>query len=134
MANSEIPLFSAAALAILDGMPFDPTARARYDLLSGGLVWPDEFPRSGSSAWAVLGVAYAHRYLVAYRASITLGEEREGLRPLWQQVLTGAPGWPGLRPERHGKRARRRLLAGQRLQSRCLEELEQNPKPGVGRA
>jgi len=119
----DVTLFPPAALAVLNCMPFDPEARGRYELMSGALIWPDEFP----------GVAIgASRYLVAYRASITLGEERAEFRPVWDQVVQHAPDWPGLRPERRGEKARRRLLAAQRLSQPCLDELERHllKRPG----
>jgi hypothetical protein len=68
-----------------------------------------------------------HRSLIAYRASITLGEERMEFRPVWEQVVNDAPHWPGLREERRGEGARRRLLAALRRQDRCLLELEGDP-------
>src|SRR5690349_10367873 len=100
MDTHERPLFTAAALAVLDGMPFDPNARGRFEYMSGGLIWPDEFPRPGSAEWEAVSPNWVYRYLTAYRASITLGAERAEFRPVWEQVLQQAPNWPGLRPER----------------------------------
>jgi hypothetical protein len=127
------PLFSPTALSILDRMPFDPDARASYELLSGALMWPDECPRPGTPEFAAVAPVGAYRYLVAYRASITLGGERTKFRPVWEQVVQYAPNWPGLCPERRGERARRRLLAAQRQQARCLDELERHLRGGTGR-
>jgi hypothetical protein len=124
MSAGGIPLFSAAALAVLDRRPFDPAARARYEIMSGGLMWPDEFPRPGTPEWEAVSPNWVYRYLIAYRASITLGEERPAFRPVWEQVVRHAPHWPGLRAERRGERARRRLLAAKRRADRCLDELE----------
>jgi hypothetical protein len=129
-----VPLFSADGLAALDRMPFDPAARGSFELMSGGLMWPDEFPRPGSTEWEAVSPRWAYRYLLAYRASLTLGEERAEFRPVWEQVLRHAPNWPGLRPERRGKRARRRLQAALRRQDKCLAELESKLKPEGGPA
>jgi hypothetical protein len=123
MNTGGIPLFSAAGLAVLDRQAYDPAARAGYELMSGGLLWPDEFPRAFSPAWAAVSPNWVYRYLIAYRASITLGEERSEFRPVWEQVVRHAPNLPGLRAERRGERAKRRLLAGMRRQARCLAEL-----------
>lgn len=119
-----LPLFSDAALAVLDQMPFDSTARGRFELMSGGLMWADEFPPPGSAEWEVVRAEWVYRYLIAFRRALTLGEERDELRPVWEQVTRHAPNWPGLRPERRGERAARRLRAAIRGQEKGLAELE----------
>jgi hypothetical protein len=134
MEQPELPLFSADALAVLDRMPFDAAARGRFELMSGGLVWSDEFPRFGSSEWELVSPQWVYRYLIAYRRSLTLGEERSAFRAVWEQVARHAPNWPGLRPERHGERAARRLRAALRRQDKCLAALEaqlESSRPGA---
>jgi hypothetical protein len=123
MSPAGIPLFSAAALAVLDRQPFDPTARGSYEMMSGGLIWRDEFPEYGSPEWQLVATDWVYRYLIGYRASITLGEERAELRPVWGQVVQGAPNWPGLREERRGDNARRRLSAARQSSRLCLDEV-----------
>lgn len=113
MTTPEAQLFSAAALVLLDRQFYDPKARSSYEYMSGGLMWPDESPPMGSPEWAAISPIGAYRYLIAYRASITLGEERMEFRPVWEQVMRYAPRWPGLCEERRGDRARHRLLAAQ---------------------
>jgi hypothetical protein len=124
MEQPGLPLFSADALAVLDRMPFDPDARGSFELMSGGLIWPDEFPPPGSPEWELVRPQWVYRYLVAYRRALTLGEDREEFRPVWEQVVRQAPNWPGLRPERRGERAERRLRAALRQQDKCLAEFE----------
>jgi hypothetical protein len=124
MSTAGRPLFSAAGLSVLDRQVYNPAARARYELMSGGLMWPDEFPPCGSPAWMEISPNWVYRVLIAYRASITQGEERAEFRPVWEQVARHAPNWPGLRDERRGLRARRRLLAAKRREARCLAELD----------
>jgi len=119
-----LPQFSRAALAALDQLRFDPAARGRFELMSGGLMWPDEFPPSGSAEWELVRPQWAYRYLIAYRRVVTLGEDREEFRPVWEQVARHAPNWPGLRPERRDERAARRLRAALRGQDKCLAEFE----------
>src|SRR5437773_2111532 len=122
-------LFSLEALAILDRQVYDPAAKGQYELMSGGLIWPDEFPELGSAEWKLVSPDWVYRFLIAYRAAITLGEERIEFRPVWEQVVRHAPNWPGLREDRRGERARRRLLAAKRQQTPCLEELERMLQP-----
>jgi hypothetical protein len=117
-------LFSPAALAILNGQQYDPAAKGSYELFSGGLMWPDETPDHGAPGRELLSLGLVYRYLIAYRADITLGEGRAEFRPVWEQVVQHAPNWPGLRPERRGEQARRWLLAAKRRADRCLDELE----------
>jgi hypothetical protein len=123
MSPAGVPLFSAAALAVLDRQPFDPAARGSYEMMSGGLMWRDEFPEVGSPEWQLVAADWVYRYLIGYRASITLGEERAAFRPVWEQVVQMAPNWPGLREERRGDDARRRLSAARRSSKRCLDEV-----------
>jgi hypothetical protein len=118
------PQFSADALVILDRMPFDPMARGRFELMSGGLIWSDEFPPSGSSEGELVRAQWVYRYLIAYRRALTLVEDRVAFLPIWEQVVRGAPNWPGLRPERRGERAARRLRAALRRQDKCLTQFE----------
>ncbi|MDB5307465.1 MAG: hypothetical protein JWO38_1667 [Gemmataceae bacterium] len=115
-------MFSDAELAILDRMPFEPAARGVFEWLSGGLMWPDEFP-FGTPERRAMSEAGSIGCLLACRASLTLGQQT-GLYPLWEQVLRHAPNWPGLRPERRGAAALRRLRAALRKQDRCLGALE----------
>lgn len=118
------PLFSMAALSVLDRMPFDPDASGNFEIMSGGLLWPDEFPAIGSVEWELVCTQWVYRYLLAYRRALTLGEKRDEFQPIWDQVIRHAPNWPGLRPERRGERAAKRLRAALREQDKCFTELE----------
>jgi hypothetical protein len=119
--DPEEPLFSAKGLAVLDRQPYDSRARGSYNIFVHGLQWPDEFPAKGSVALQQVSDHRAARLLI-YRASLTLGEELPEVRPLWEQVVRHAPNWPGLREERWGERARRRLRAGRRREAACREK------------
>jgi hypothetical protein len=116
------PLLSAEALTVLDRRPYAPDARGGYNFVVKGLQWPDEFPAIGSLERPVVSDHRAARLLI-YRASLTLGEELAEWRPLWEQVARHAPNWPGLREDRRGERARRRLLAGRRREAACWEKI-----------
>jgi hypothetical protein len=124
IAPNGLPLFSSAALAVLDRQSYDPAAKGFYEIMSGGLLWPDELPELGTAAWKSVEPDCVYRYLIAYRASITLGEERPEFRPVWDQVAKGAQNWPGLREERRSEKARKRLLAAKRGEARCLDNLD----------
>lgn len=117
-------LFSPAALAILNSQQYDPSAKGKYELMSGGLMWPDEIPSPGMPGRELLSLGRVYRYLIAYRAALTLGEERAEFRAVWEQVIREAPDWPGLRPERRGERAKRQLLAATRQVAKRLDEFE----------
>jgi hypothetical protein len=127
MNSSALPLFSASALAVLDQMLFDPKARGQFEWLSGGLMWPDEFPRMGTPERRAMTPAEAIGCLLACRAAITLGQASPYL-PIWEQVTQHAPHWPGLRPERRGEAALRRLRAALWRQDRCLAAIEGQAK------
>ena len=43
MSAASITLFSAEALTALNRQRYDGKARGRYELMSGGLIWADEF-------------------------------------------------------------------------------------------
>jgi hypothetical protein len=123
MEQRGLPTFSEAALAVLDRMPCDPTARAAFEWLSGGLMWADEFPPVGTPERQAMSQAGAVGCLLAARAAVTLGQE-SGFLPVWEQVVRHAPNWPGLRPERRGEAALKRLRAALRRQDRCLAAIE----------
>jgi hypothetical protein len=131
MDTPEPRLFSDAALAVLDRMPFDPAARGNFEIMSAALMWPDEFPRPGTTDWAAIAPGCLYRFLLAYRASLTLHPGQAKPYELWHQVVRHAPNWPGLRPERRGEQARRRLRAALRRQDKCLSELESHLDTGV---
>jgi len=112
-------------LRLLDARAYDPNARSSYCILSGGLHWLGEFSRGRSNqAEEALWQDYLPRYLIAIRASLTLGEAQEGQLALWNQVVRGVPNWPGLRVGRCGPEARRQLLAAKRRADACLSKME----------
>ena len=109
-------------LNLLDALELDPSATVHYEWLSGGLVWSDELPRD-EAARRVVTRSHAFKYVLAYRASVTVGKERAEFRPHWEQVQTHAPHWPGLQPDRRNDEARSRLLASAEAMTRELENL-----------
>ena len=89
-------LFTARDLAILQAAQFDPQATRMYEVFSGGFYWSDERLHLATEN-------YAFRYVIGYRASISEGASREGLRAAWDQLLGECPDWPGFRPERSAR-------------------------------
>ena len=99
-------LFPAEALAIMRKARWRPWARRRYDGLSPGFYWSDEFPWRVSDAWT----QQCHA-VIAFRASLILGEPRAPMRPVWDQLEQECPRWPGFRLARRSPALRHRLEA-----------------------
>jgi len=116
--------FSFEALAALNAMQADPAAKYAFEHMSGGFLWSDEVPPADTPGGRDVREDDLIRFLLAMRASLTLGKYESAEIPwLWQQVATHAPHWPGLLPERRSPRMRKRLLAAQRLAARCYRKL-----------
>lgn len=98
-------------------------ARPGYELLSGALVWPDEFRRDTPTH-----VCRGLRPVWAYRTSLMLDAPRADLAEWWEFGLAHFPRWVGFRPER--RRATPKLLELYRRErvgvQKCLRDLERN--------
>ena len=104
------PYFPEEAVACLRRTRYSPAARPSLELLSGSLIWEDEF------ADYVEFVAHCRdegclRYWepVAYRTSVIRGRPTEGLRRGWDELRNVCPDWPGLREERYDEALRAEL-------------------------
>lgn len=115
-------VFSRKAIQILNAMPFDENATYFYELMAGGFLWSDEFPEIDSNKWKDFGHDDVYRYLLAIRREIMLGNEDRKQHPLWKQVKTYAPSWPGLRQERLTGRIVNRLKAAIRKSNYEIEK------------
>jgi hypothetical protein len=80
---------------ILQSMARDPSAGFFYDLISGALVWRDEFPLVGDSDAIALV-----RYLLRFRTSVIIGQPDVQLEPYWQEAAKLCPDWPGFAADR----------------------------------
>jgi hypothetical protein len=100
-----------------------PEAKASYDIMAGGLIWDDEYP-SRESCEDFLKVALYLRPIVAYRASLTLGKEREEFRELWSEFKKVIPDWPGFKEERIYGEAERMLRIHKYKEGKTLQRLE----------
>ena len=72
----------------------DPNAKARYEGLSGALIWPDETNRN-----TPFEIISALRQLWAYRTQSML-TKAEPDDPIWEKCVTLFPNWNGFLPER----------------------------------
>src|SRR4051794_10498696 len=82
----------------LRGLTSSPTATVSFELLSGGLLWSDEFP--GDPAWYGVENWDIIRFVLNYRTSLILGEPAAGGREIWEEARRLFPDWPGFAPER----------------------------------
>lgn len=110
----------------------DPQARMNYDLFAGGLFWSDECPiwdevRDG-------GEIGCWRVLLAYRASLIIGEPRVKFTSTWEQFQSLCPQWPGFAPERRDPSLAGRLRelneAGTRSWDEANERYERQQAAG----
>lgn len=121
--TDQICQFSEQALAVLNALPFHANARFFYEHLSGGFVWSDDFPSIDSPEWTVVSHDCLYRYMIRIRRCITLGDMALESHPLWRQVVSGAPDWPGLKPDRRSARIAKKLRAAERIAERCYKKL-----------
>ncbi|WDI42267.1 hypothetical protein [Bremerella sp. P1] len=115
--------FPDRALAILRQTIWDPNAICIYDGVSGGLVWSDEYPHEAMKV-CLPDNHWAFRYVLAYRASLILGEPREEFSAPWDQLMKECPNWPGLRPERQSTALREQLKQAKSRFKRKFEEVD----------
>jgi len=100
----------------------DPGAMARYEILSGALIWSDE-TRPDTPVYVI----WALRELFAYRTHLMLNDlEPDNER--WAQCVTLLPNWIGFLPERC--KPTRDLLAeyrrGRVSLKKCLRDCDRN--------
>ena len=115
-------VFSKKAIQILNNMEFDENATYFYEVMSGGFLWSDEFPDIASDEWKNFEHDFIYRYLLALRREVMLWTKDKEKHPLWKQVLSEAPQWPGLKQERLSGRIVKRLKAAIRLSNYEIEK------------
>lgn len=88
----------AAVAPLLNDLKASPDAAPLYDLMSGGLLWTDEFPDFRAlrkiPGWGVV------RLLFRFRTTLILGEPDAELRFCWEAGQALFPGWPAFDPGR----------------------------------
>lgn len=105
----------------------DPNARCQYELLSGGLVWSDEFTMTLLNELSRLGeepIASLFRYLWAYRTSLIEGQERQEFQHIWAEMQATFPDWPGFRLERSSPDLKERLIKEQKQMEKRIRRME----------
>jgi hypothetical protein len=98
-------------------------AKAHYDILAGGLIWEDEMPSREQTNNYLKIVCYL-RTIIAYRASLTLGCEREEFRENWNALKGIVPNWPGFKKERIFGKPERLLKIHKYKEDKALKTLE----------
>jgi len=96
-----------------------------YDVMSGGLAWPDELQRLRHSS----DVTDLLRCLWAYRTSLMLGKPHEddaALAEVWRMALQACPHWVGFRPNRRTPTPKllRIYREGRVRMRKCLRDME----------
>lgn len=89
--------------------------------MAGGLIWDDETPKA-SDYGANLRAEIYLRKVIAYRASLTMGQARTELEDNWNELKQLAPNWPGFRAERMGRDAQRLLKIHQYKAGKLLKQ------------
>lgn len=98
-------------------------ATASYDIMAGGLIWSDEIPQR-EECDDYLKVALYLRPIIAYRASLTLGNERIEFKKHWLKLNEAIPYWPGFKPERIRGEAERLLRIHKYKEDKVIKKLE----------
>jgi hypothetical protein len=101
------PYFPEEAVACLRRTRYNPTARPDLELVSGSLIWEDEFAdyvEFVARCRAESCLCYWEP--VGFRTSVIRGSPKEGLRRGWDQLRTVCPDWPGFREERYDEALR----------------------------
>jgi hypothetical protein len=96
-----------------------------YDVMRGGLVWDDEFPSSYANGWEHFRAIQILAPVIAYRASLTLGEPKKECEADWARLKSIIPDWPGFRDDRIYGDVERQLRAHKRLERKYLSEIDE---------
>ena len=118
-----------AATAILRRCVHDHGAVRRYDLLRGGFLWSDELPVCAASELNSVIAILAP--VIAYRASLTLGQPHSRYEADWNALQAAGPSWPGFRHERIFGSVERDLRAAKLREARCIANLEKRSTSDV---
>ncbi len=109
----------------LENCSFDSEAESDYDIMAGGLFWSDEVP-DRNECREYLSVMLYLRRIIAYRASLTLNEERVEFRDKWLELKDAIPNWPGFKNDRIYGSAVRLLKIHKYKEEKIIKDLEEN--------
>jgi hypothetical protein len=118
---SEPIQISAGFAAILNQLPRDSQAVVRYELMSDGLVWTDEYPRSQGLGNSEIGYL---RILWRFRSSLIMGSPDDKWRTYWDEGQCLFPNWPGFDPARSDPKWRSHFAEYREKAMRGWEELD----------
>ena len=78
----------------MEALQMKDDAKVFFDLLSGALIWSDEYPRVSDVSVECL------RYIVRYRTGLIVGVPQKSFEQFWQEALRRFPKWIGFSAER----------------------------------
>jgi hypothetical protein len=107
----------------LDQLVAQAGARVYFELMSGGLVWSDEYPPPTESG--PLFPQHHLREIWNHRSSLIKGEPAERFRETWETALKLFPHWPGFLPERRDPKWRDFLEQEEKRSENLFENLDQ---------
>ena len=114
---------TSTAKRILGACEYDPAADRTYDIMRGAFLWEDELPPRSSKDFPRAIFILAR--VIAYRASLTLGQPNPEYESEWAELREAVPSWPGFRQERIFGSVERDLRAAKLREDRCLARLEE---------
>jgi hypothetical protein len=90
------------AAPVLDALIAQPDAHVFFEVMSGALVWSDEYPFVADGVYYDIEMFPRQllRGVWAYRSSLIEGEPKERCRAGWELAQSLFPKWPGFLPER----------------------------------
>jgi hypothetical protein len=103
---------------------YQEDATHSYDVMRGGFVWKDEMPDQDRDRKGFVQAIFLLSKVIAYRASLTLGDPRAEYADEWNALKRLVPSWPEFREERIYGRIERELRIVKRREEQCLERLE----------
>ena len=108
----------------------DPRATCNYDVMSGALVWSDEFPAFRDLArikgWSII------RVVLRFRTELILGKPDEQFREFWDTAMRLFPEWPGFAPERQSPELREIYRENSATSDAELDEIEREMNREAG--
>ena len=111
------------AKKILKKCTCSETANHNYDIFRGGFVWDDEMPNSDTDYEDFDKSIIILARVIAYRASLTLGEPQKRYEKDWLELKRNIPSWPGFREERIYGKIERELRIVKKQEEKCLKQL-----------
>jgi hypothetical protein len=84
----------ARIAATMEALEKKTDATLFHDMLSGALIWSDEFPKNSPVSTGCL------RFVLSHRTALITGEQELRNDDFWREALRQFPKWIGFSPER----------------------------------